>query len=98
MSDFSDHFHEVVRETGTPIHMGTAFCDSWKESHENCRGCESEMGCNKAVKLMLITLTPMSYQPSSFQDFQTMQRRISELTKQILEAKSMEELELIPNI
>ena len=35
-----------------PLHMGTAYCNKWCETHQNCIGCESEIGCKKANEIV----------------------------------------------
>lgn len=52
--DIKKVLKEIIRIDGYPIHMDTAFCRAYRESHSNCIGCESELGCKKFIDALLI--------------------------------------------
>ena len=54
MSDFdniSDGYSDLVRSGGDEVLIHTADCVEWKLTHNNCKGCKSELGCAKAVAM-----------------------------------------------
>ncbi len=89
---------DMVRESGNEVLMDTLKCILWQNGHKNCKGCPSELGCNKFVRIRLLFLTTLTYWPSSFEDFQKMSNRIDELVKMNLNAKTIEELNKVPEI
>ena len=92
-----EEIRKLIEDTaGDSVGMDEPVCVLWKADHKNCAGCPSELGCGKMVRLHQVLLIPMMYQPKDFADFQKMQTRIDELTDKILKAKSVEELEVIP--
>ncbi len=98
MNDIGDEYQKLVEELGHPVHMHTPLCDSWKEEHGKCFGCESELGCSLISHLMLIAMIPMSYSPKSFEDHQRMSQRMQELQKLALAAKTADELRKVPTV
>lgn len=69
---------ELLESHGYKIGNGSVDCTQWKLDHSNCVGCPYELGCSKQVRLMLLLLMPMAYEPKSFNDFLAMQQRITE--------------------
>jgi len=94
----SDDFEELVRSLGDEVWIHTARCQIWKAKHPNCCGCPSELGCGKVVHLLGVVCHSMTYQPTSFEDYQKMENRITELQQRILKAKTPEELRAIPDV
>lgn len=92
MSDISDMFQEMVREHGDSVEVGTVACTLWKADHENCEGCEHELGCSKAVAMLGISLTPMMYQPKSYEDYENMHKSIQRKLDAILKATTVEDV------
>ncbi len=93
--DLAEGFQDVVRSNGDDVLIHTQTCVEWGLEHENCKGCPSSLGCNKAVALMMASLTPMLYTPKSFEDFESMQRSMRDRLDNILNARTAEELQLI---
>ena len=94
--DLGEEMRELVRKQGDEVALNEPPCVLWKADHENCGGCQYEMGCGKAVRLMGIMLLPMVYTPTSFADHQAMSNRIQELMDMTLKATTPDELQLIP--
>lgn len=88
----------LIRETGLKVSLDTITCELWRESHLNCEGCELELGCGKVVRIMMLSAHHLVFQPRTFTDYQEMLRRISELIKKVMEAKTTNELKDIPTI
>ena len=66
----SDSYQELVRSKGDDVLIHTRVCVEWKAGHDTCKGCQSSLGCSKSVSLMLISMTPMMYTPTSFEDYE----------------------------
>lgn len=98
MSTEKDVIKDLVELSGTPVGMNEPMCIIWKFDHENCKGCPSELGCCKCVKLKYVLFMPLLYHPQNFEDFQKMHTRMQELHQMILDAKSVEEVEEIPMV
>jgi len=56
MGNQMDDIQKLVELNGDKVNQGTAECKEWKSSHENCFGCQYELGCTKTVKLGLTVL------------------------------------------
>ncbi len=97
MSDTTDNMIELVRSLGDAVAIHEPPCVLWKADHENCVGCEYELGCGKVVHLMLVMMMPMQYTPSGFDDYQKMQERIDDLMARAMEAKTIDELKAVPH-
>jgi len=93
-----DGVQELVQKRGHPVHMHNDFCKAWKTEHENCAGCESELGCRMVVHVMAVMMIPMRHQAANFEDFQRMQNRIQELMQMCLDAKTADELREVPTV
>lgn len=101
-----DRSDEVLRELveiegGSPVLMDTKVCVLWKLEHPGpgpCKGCPSHLACTKMMKLNLVSLTASMYTPRSFEDFQKMHHRITELKDKILHAQTVEEVLEVPKI
>lgn len=96
-SDLSETMQELVRGQGDEVAINEPPCVLWKAEHENCRGCQYELGCGKAVHLMGIMLIPQMYEPKDYTDYARMNDRIQELMDKTLKAKTVEELRLVPS-
>ena len=98
MKDFnlSEEMQELVRGQGDEVAVHEPPCVIWKADHESCEGCQYELGCGKAVRLMGIMLLPMVYTPNSFADHQAMSKRIQELMDMTMKATTPDELQLVP--
>ena len=97
-TDTSKEIQDMVRLLGDEVAIHEPPCVLWKSEHENCTGCKYELGCCKTVKIMAIMLIPAMYTPTSFADHQAMQDHILKLMDLIIEAKTVEELKLVPHI
>ncbi len=97
MSDFSEEIQKLVESNGDKVGIHGADCVVWKLNHNNCFGCEYELGCGKLVHLMLVLMLPMVYKPNSYDDFVRMGTRIEELNKLTLDAKTVGELKAVPS-
>lgn len=96
-SDMTKAIQDMVRSNGDEVALSEPPCILWKAEHENCVGCQYELGCNKVVRIMLVMLIPLAYTPTSFADHQAMTNRIVELTDLTMKAKTVKELELVPH-
>ena len=92
-----DGWVDFVRLQGDKVSIHTEECVLWGLSHPNCFGCPSELGCGKALKLAMVSMLPMMYQPKSFEDFQRMETRIQELQERVTNCKTPEELKEVPS-
>jgi len=92
----SDMVKELIQSKGDSVGMHEPVCVIWKADHENCIGCPSELGCDKMVKMLATMMIPMMYSPKNFEDYQSMIHHIESLNNRILDAKTLEELNLIP--
>lgn len=97
MSKIRKEMQELVEAHGDRVAIGEPPCVLWKAEHENCSDCLYELGCGKVARLMLVMLIPITYSPTSFADHQTMTNRIQELMAMTMEAKTPDELQLIPH-
>ena len=56
-----DEYTELLRDAviahGYEVGMNSPDCFSHKSTHENCQGCQYELGCSKLVSLQLLGFT-----------------------------------------
>ena len=64
----SDTLKVLVEHSGYPVHIHSDFCKKWKETHENCTRCESDSGCSRLVKIMLLQVRRCMYKADGFAD------------------------------
>lgn len=95
--DLSESTQDLVRTGGDKVEIHTATCVFWLAEHKNCKGCPSELGCAKSVRLMAVMMLPLLFNAGNYDDFQKMQNRISELSDKILKSISVKELLDIPS-
>ncbi len=88
---------EVIEKTGAIYAKDTPECIIFLNEHPNCLGCPTKLACDKLLRMMLVTMMPMMYTPKDFDDFQKVHNRVNELTNLILGAKTVDELENIPD-
>jgi len=93
--DLFDGFERLVQGCGDDVLMHTQTCVLWKAEHENCKGCVAELGCSKAVAMMGVSMAPLLYKPSSYEDHQRMQRDIQAKLDAILKAHSVDAVHAI---
>jgi len=92
----SDAIQEmVVKISGNIPMIHTATCVTWKASHSNCIGCESELACSQVVTIMMLTLESSTYEPVGYDDFEYMKHRIAEKMISVLEARTTDEVRKI---
>lgn len=89
--DISTDLKELVKSKGFMVGVNSEFCKIFKLTHKNCIGCESEDGCNRYVSLMGVMLKPIMYKPSSFEDYETMNKSIQKAMEIILNPDSTKE-------
>lgn len=94
--DFSKELEKLVRSGGDEVAIKEPPCVLWKAEHENCKGCQYELGCGKVVHLMLVSMIPMMYEPRDYEDFAKMENRVQELMDMTLKAKTPDELQAVP--
>ena len=92
MSEISEMYQELVRDFGDEVSIQTVVCVMWKNEHENCVGCQSELGCAKAAGMMGASMEAMLYEPKSYTDYELMQKSIQSKLDGILKAKTVEEV------
>ena len=44
---------ELIEKLGNTVGMNNSDCNQWRASHEDCFGCQYEMGCSQLVGLGL---------------------------------------------
>ncbi len=94
----SEDMQKLVRANGDEVAINEPPCVLWKSDHDNCEGCQYELGCGKTVRMLLLMMMPMTYTPKNFADHQAMNNRIQELSDMILKAKTFEELLTVPHM
>lgn len=92
-SEISEEVKEMVRKCGDEVALHEPPCVLWKADHENCVGCQYELGCGKVAHILLIIIDP--YEPKDYDDHLKKQRHIFDLTDRTLEAKTPDELHLV---
>ena len=74
--EYTDLLRQAVVAHGYEVGMDSQECTDYRSNHENCEGCQYELGCNKLVTLQLLSIsTP---RPNS--------------VERVLKAKTREEL------
>ena len=91
----SDQFQRLVEEHGNQVLLHTATCVTWKAEHEKCDGCPSSLGCCKTVSLMIVSMLPLMYTPTSFDDFEAMNRSVHQKFDAILNATTDKEVKKV---
>ena len=81
VKELENAIKDLVEMNGDKVGFHTPDCKVFKESHENCAGCQYELGCSKQVRLMLTTFTPSKQ---------------ADLIDAILAAKTVDEIKAIP--
>lgn len=74
----------TIMAAGDEVAIDTEKCVLWKQSHSDCHGCVSELGCNKYLAALLFITQP-GINREKFPDF---------LSK-ILDAKTLQEINAI---
>ncbi len=54
--EFDTACRKLIRGKGNSIGMNSLDCKQWMTSHENCSGCQHEMGCSQLVGLGLASM------------------------------------------
>ena len=93
--EISEGFEDLVRGSGDEVSIHTKVCVEWKLTHENCVDCQSELGCGKTVGMLLASMTPMMYTPTSYEDYEKMSNSIQDKIEKISKAKTVDELKVI---
>ena len=52
----STAYRGLVEASGTPVGLHSAHCVVYRLEHENCVGCDYELGCAKFIAARLIAL------------------------------------------
>ena len=52
-SKISQDVRTLVELKGNVVGMDSEKCNQWRKEHENCFGCQFELGCSKLVGVML---------------------------------------------
>lgn len=55
--EMQETFVKQLREKGHRVELDTPFCNQYKDAHGNCKGCESERGCQKLIDLLMMMAT-----------------------------------------
>ena len=97
MSGITDEMTKLVISKGDAVAIHEPPCVLWKVDHDNCEGCQYELGCSKVVRLLLVITTPLIYTPKDYDDFVKMEERIQELMDKVLKAKTPAELKALPS-
>jgi len=98
MSDLSESIQDLVEQKGNAVGIHSAHCVTWKLDHENCIGCEFEIGCSKLTHIMLVMVGASLYPPTDYESFTKQQNHVRELTEKILTAKTKKQLEALPDL
>ena len=95
-SPLAQAYTRLVEQRGDKVLLYTKDCVLWGLTHPNCEGCPSELGCGKVVRLLLVSLTPLHYQPKDFEDFVRMRSHTERLQDEVLNCASVEALQEVP--
>ena len=69
-----------------PVLLDTEYCKKFHTTHTNCVGCESEVGCSKLTKCMLVfSVSLMMPQPRTLSEFLQQQMELSRELRNIIE-------------
>lgn len=88
-------FKEMVEETGAKVGVESDECTLHKTTHENCKGCQYELGCCKHSALGILSLAGARYQAKDFDDSIAALHRVSDLMSEILKAKTTDDVRTI---
>lgn len=58
-ASISADMKKKLTTAGYRVEFETLFCKQFRETHDNCKGCESEVGCRKQAELMMILATSL---------------------------------------
>jgi hypothetical protein len=86
---------EIEKATGEEVMMNTPACVVYKTDNNNCRGCSYELNCAKLSNLMMLQCHMSLYKPVDFLDSVKAGQQSSALISDIINAKSVEEIEKI---
>lgn len=78
--------------------MEEPMCVLWRADHKDCIGCPSNLSCAKLIKLIGVLMAVSLYESKSFVDYQVQSKRMEELVKMCVDAKTFDELHKIPMI
>ena len=68
MGDLLDSVKTLVEGNGDKVRNGKAECFEWKKTHENCKGCQFELGCLKHVSIGLALMASDEYNSDKIQE------------------------------
>jgi hypothetical protein len=86
---------ELIKSHGNQVLIDTPDCEHWRETHPNCKGCPSDLGCMKLNLIIRCLAIKGSYEPKSFKDFLAMEKWLQERINEILKANNISELKKI---
>lgn len=49
-----DGIKEILEDKGFRVLNNTPYCETYRNTHENCLGCSSEKGCKKRYQIGMI--------------------------------------------
>lgn len=76
----------IVEDKGYPVHLSTPYCEAHKENHSNCRGCESEPGCSRFVKILALgAMMGHLEKPTTLSQLEEQQKEFQARIEKILE-------------
>jgi len=90
-----DGIRELIKERGYQILITSNFCYDWLKTNKNCKDCSSEIACEKLNLTVRAFSACERYDPKSWQDFLETQEWLNAKVDEILNAKTLEELENI---
>jgi len=99
--DYTNEINSMLRKTitlasGDVVLEGTPECLIYTQEHDNCYGCRSQLGCEKLIQMIKLTILSTMYKPKDFDDMVKTQKRMTELSQDVLKATSLDELKKLP--
>jgi hypothetical protein len=82
---------KIVEDAGYPVLIHTEYCRSYKATHDNCFGCESEIGCKKACEVGMLFLQRANYNEKSFSDGMAADDDVARRIVEIISTKETED-------
>ena len=86
---------EIEKSSGEEVMMNTPACVIYKTDNNNCRGCSYELNCAKVSACMMLQVQIVNYKPKDFLDYVKAGQTAAGMIENILNSKSVPEIEKI---
>lgn len=87
-----DVVKKMVEDAGFKVGIDSDECTLYRTIHENCKGCNYELGCCKLNAIGLLQLVGVTYQSKDFDDFRASLKRTGELIAEVIKAQTVDEV------